>query len=146
MRRTFEGLISKTLLCVLVFLAISGVGCGTAAKPEAAEEEALSRTEFTDRIENFFEYSPLRAGVPSQFLIHLTDLSDGTPVEKADVTLKIRKQSGGEATEVKAKVGRVTGIYVAEVVPGEKGNYDIEFLIKNDKLDERLPLKDFEVK
>ena len=99
MRRTFEGLISKTLLCVLVFLAISGVGCGTAAKPEAAEEEALSRTEFTDRIENFFEYSPLKVGVQSQFLIHLTDLSDGTPVEKADVTLKIRKQPGGQETE-----------------------------------------------
>lgn len=130
---------------LLLFVAFVSA-CGTAAKQEAEEEEALSRTEFTGRIENFFEYAPLKAGKPSQFLIHLTDLSDGTPVEKADVTLTIRKaDGGGTASEVKAKVGRVTGIYVAEVELPEKGKYDIEFRVKNEKLDERLPLKDFEV-
>lgn len=127
-----------------LFLALL-TGCGgTTVKPEA-EQEPLSRTEFTDRVENFFEYEPLRVGKPSQFLIHLTDLSDGTPVEKADVTLTIRKAGGGEVTEVKAKVGRVTGIYVAEVQLGERGKYDIEFHIRNEKLNERLPLEDFEV-
>ena len=43
-----------------------------------ALEEALSRAEFTDRIENFFEYAPLKSGKTSQFLIHLTDLADGS--------------------------------------------------------------------
>jgi hypothetical protein len=52
--------------------------------------EALARTEFTARIENFFEYEPIKAGKPSQFRIHLTDLSDGSPVEKAEVTMIIR--------------------------------------------------------
>ena len=65
------------------------------SQAEAEEEEALARTEFTERIENFFEYGPLKAGKPSQFLIHLTDLSDGAPVEQAEVTLTVRAKSGG---------------------------------------------------
>lgn len=69
--------------------------CSSRQKAEAEhEEEALSRTEFTSRIENFFEYQPLKAGKPSQFLIHLTDLTDGTPVEKGEVTLSIRAKGG----------------------------------------------------
>ncbi|HWP43680.1 MAG TPA: FixH family protein [Blastocatellia bacterium] len=110
------------------------------------EEELESRTEFTDRVENFFEYAPLKADKESQFLIHLTDLSDGSPVEKADVILTIRDQaSKAEVGRVKAKVGRVTGIYVADVTIPDPGVYDIEFSIKNAKLDERMPLTDFKV-
>ena len=120
--------------------------CGSKKKAEPEEEaEALSRTEFTERIENFFEHDPLKAGKPSQFLIHLTDLKDGSPVEKADVTLTVRSQTGSEVGQIKARVGKVTGIYVADVTVNSPGLYDIEFHVKNDKLDERLPLKDFEV-
>src|SRR5215204_6351480 len=113
---------------LLLSLATFLFSCSKAESPAAEhEEEALARTEFTDRIENFFEYSPLHAGEPSQFLIHLTDLTDGNPVEKAEVTLTIQKE-GGPSSEVKAKVGRVTGIYVAEVQLGEKGTYAITFM------------------
>jgi hypothetical protein len=126
---------------ILVFAA-----CGSSPKPEAAqEEEAIARTEFTERIENFFEYEPLKAGTPSQFLIHLTDLSDGSPVEKAEVTLTTRTKSGAEVMQTKARVGKVTGIYVADVAVPNKGDYDIEFHVKNSKIDERIPLTDFKV-
>jgi hypothetical protein len=123
-------------------------GCSRNAKlqAEAEEEEALARTEFTERIENFFEYEPIKAGKPGQFLIHLTDLSDGSPVEKAEVTLIIRSKNGaGEGARTKAKIGKVTGIYVAEVSVAQKGEYDIEFQVKNAKLDERMPLTGFKV-
>jgi 5-hydroxyisourate hydrolase-like protein (transthyretin family) len=112
---------------------------------EEHEQEALSRTEFTERIENFFEHDPLQAGKPSQFLIHLTDLSDGAPVEKAEVTLITRAKDGNEIMQTKARVGKVTGIYVADVSISNPGDYDIEFHVKNAKLDERMPLKDFKV-
>jgi 5-hydroxyisourate hydrolase-like protein (transthyretin family) len=129
---------------LLTFVALSA--CSSAPKQEAEhEEEALSRTEFTDRIENFFEHDPLKAGKPSQFLIHLTDLSDGTPVEKAEVTLITRTKGGGEVMQTKARVGKVTGIYVADVSIPNRGDYDIEFQVKNEKLDERMSLKDFKV-
>jgi len=144
---------SKTTRCRqcvflgLALLTLFFTSCGSLEKKAEPkdEEEALARTEFTDRIENFFEYTPLKKGKPSQFLIHLTDLTDGTPVEKADVTLQIRRNGESDFNEVKAKVGRVTGIYVAEVEIARKGTYGIEFRIKNDKLNEKMLLKDFEV-
>lgn len=137
---------SRLWLIVPVALVFSFAACGSRSQPEAQhEEEALSRTEFTSRIENFFEYEPLKAGKPSQFRIHLTDLSDGAPVEKAEVTLTVRAKGGPEAGQTKAKVGKAPGIYVAEVTIAKPGEYDIEFHVKNNKLDERMPLSDFKV-
>ena len=114
-------------------------------RPEIAKEpETLSRTEFTDRIESFFEHEPLTPGKPSRFLIHLTDLADGSPVEKAEVTLTVRPSgAGGMEAVTKARVGKVTGIYVAEVVAPSRGSYTINFHIKNPKLDERMALTGF---
>jgi 5-hydroxyisourate hydrolase-like protein (transthyretin family) len=138
---------SGMLLTLLMLIALGGAACSRAEKAGTADdEEALSRTEFTERIENFFEYDPLKAGKKSQFLIHLTDLSDGSPVEQAEVTLTMRSQgSGAEVAQTKARVGKVTGIYVAEVVIPNVGNYAVEFHVKNEKLDERMSLTDFKV-
>lgn len=133
------------LACLLLLL----MACSSSTAPSQQteqEEEAESRTEFTVWVENFFEYEPLKAGKPSQFLIHLTDLSDGSPVEKAEVTLLVRpKNSEAESARVTARVGKVTGIYVADLNIAKAGEYDIEFRIKNAKLDERMPLTDFKV-
>jgi hypothetical protein len=108
--------------------------------------EPIARTEFTERVENFFEYEPLHAGKPSQFRIHLTDLSDGSPVEQAQVSLTVRRpRDSGTVQETVAKIGKVTGIYVAELTIPQSGDYDIEFHIKNARLDEHLPLSDFKV-
>ena len=144
--KTTAGRFKALVALILTTVALAGCGSDKKAGAEhAEEEEAESRTEFTDRIENFFEYDPLKAGKQSQFLIHLTDLSDGTPVEKADVTLNIRSKGGAEVGQVKAKVGKVTGIYVAEVSIPMAGDYDIEFRVKNEKLDELMRLTDFKV-
>ena len=137
---------SRSLLLFLLTFLLLVSGC-TRTQPAAQEheEEALSRTEFTDRIENFFEHNPMKAGKPTQFLIHLTDLSDGTPVEKAEVTLIARAKDGNEIAQTKARVGKVTGIYVADLPIPNRGDYDIDFHVKNAKLDERMSLKDFKV-
>jgi len=114
--------------------------------PVEAEPETLFRTEFTKRIENYFEYEPLKADQPSQFLIHLTDLVDGSPVEKAEVSLTVRSHGANQLIlESAARTGKVPGIYVAELKIPAAGRYDIEFRIRNDKLDERLPVSNFEV-
>ena len=61
------------------------------------------------------------------------------------MTLSIPSKGGAEVGQVKAKVGKVTGIYVAEVSIPSAGDYDIEFHVKNPKLDERMTLKNFKV-
>ena len=76
----------------------------------------------------------------------MTRFRDGSPVEKAEVSLTVRRRGAAETvTQTTAKVGKVTGIYVAELSIPQPGEYDIEFQIKNAKLDERLPLGDFKV-
>jgi hypothetical protein len=140
----------SSLPCIILCLfiaACSGSSPGADPPADHAEEpEAIARTEFTDRIENFFEYEPLVAGKPSQVRIHLTDLSDGSPVEKAEVALTVRAKGGNTAVvQTKALVGKVTGIYVAELNIPRNGEYDIEFHIRNAKLEERMPLSDFKV-
>jgi hypothetical protein len=130
---------------VLLLAVLSSCAKDQPAPPEhEEEEEALARTEFTSRIENFFEYAPLKANKPSFFRIHLTDLSDGAPVAQAQVTLVARRPGSPEiVAEATAKVGRVTGIYVADLTIAQPGEYDVEFHIKNDKLDERMTLSGF---
>ncbi len=143
----FPGLISRLVRLSLPLVVLCLAACGGQQPPKVeSEEEALSRTEFTARIENFFEHDPLKAGRSSQFLIHLTDLSDGSPVEKAEVTLTIRpKGSSAEAGRALARIGKVAGIYLADVRLAKAGEYDIEFRIRNTELDERMPLTDFKV-
>jgi len=131
-------------ICCVLAVLVFAVACRR-EEPTAAREagETLARTEFTERIENFFEYEPLDVGKPAAFLIHLTDLSDGAPVENAHVTLTVRRERGERGIESKAKVGRVTGIYVAHVAVPAAGRYTIEFHVKNATLDERMVLDDF---
>ena len=132
---------------MLVLCAVFLAGCTTPVTVvEEVETEVLSRTAFTDRIENFFEYDPLKSGETSAFLIHLTDLLDGSPVQAAQVRLSLRAQgSANEAAGTTALVGRVTGIYVAELSAPNPGIYDIEFRVQNDGIDELMTLSGFEV-
>jgi len=134
------------LLVLFIFFLVAACSAMEPAPPEAAEDEAMSRTEFTDTVENFFEYAPLKAGQPSQFRIHLTDLRDGSPVEGAEVVLTVRAPgSDGALTSTTALVGKVAGIYVADLTVPRAGPYDIEFRVKNSKLDEWMRLSDFKV-
>ena len=144
MRHPCKRIAASALLSMTILLT-------NCSKPEApppaqVEPEAISRTEFTNRVENYFEYEPLRSGKASQVRIHLTDLSDGSAVVKANASLVIRpKGSAGTMIETISRVGKVTGIYVAELNIPKPGDYDIEFHIKNEKLDERMPLSNFKV-
>ena len=147
---TVEGFsrLAKTTVCrwLLVSVAVLlAAACDSRQPPKAEQQgETIARTEFTGRIENFFEYERLRAGKPSRFLIHLTDLTDGSPVEKADVTLTVRPAGGGApVSETKARAGKVAGIYVAEITAPSPGRYDLEFHLRNDKIEERMPLQEF---
>ena len=110
-----------------------------------SEEEPLARTEFSKRLENFFEFDALKPGEASQFLIHLTDLKTGKPVKDGKVVLHVRGSNGMEIQSTEAKVGKVTGIYVAQLKIKESGTYGIDFTVKNDILDETMSLKNFEV-
>ncbi len=127
----------------LVALALAA-GCGIVGENAPPSIEPLSRTEFTDRIENFFEYEPLQSGRASQFRIHLTDLGEGTPIAGADVSLKLLSGSKS-AAEARARAGSVAGIYLTELTPSAAGAFDVEFQVRTETLDESMRLSGFSV-
>ncbi len=138
---------ARPLLAVSVAIAASACsGPEILDEPSAEVPETLSRTEFTDRIENFFEYDALRAGETSQFLIHLTDLDDGAPVLEARVDLIVRSASGREVFRTRAPAGRAGGIYVAELAIPQPGGYAITFEVENSRLRETMVLDGFAVR
>ena len=49
------------------------------------EEAFLTATAWTDELELFMEYPPLRAGVPASFAVHLTGLPDSKPIIEGPV-------------------------------------------------------------
>jgi hypothetical protein len=122
------GFRTRFRVAAILLLAVLA-GCAPedeAPVPTAEDEgETLARTAFNERIENFFEYTALEAGVPSAFLIHLTDLTDGTPVAGAEVHLSVLE--AGSETEVSS------------------ATYDIGFRVRNDRMDEQMRLEGFEV-
>ena len=127
------------------FLALAlTAGCGDAGEDALPRVEPLSRTEFTDLIESFFEYEPLQAGRASQFRIHLTDLAEGTPVALADVTLRLLSGSKPVA-EARGRPGSVAGIYLAELTPSAPGVFDVELQVKTAALDETMRISGFTV-
>jgi hypothetical protein len=140
--KTIAGRLSVGIAATVLGLIVSACGARQEV-PATADPTTLSRTEFTPRIENYFEYEPLRPGKSSRFLIHLTDLSDGSPVANAEVTVTLRPKSGSPPGQATARVGKVTGIYVADVIAPRAGEYDVEFRIKSARLDERMALTGF---
>lgn len=128
-----------------LFLALAlAAGCGSVGEEALPSAEPLSRTEFTDLIENFFEYEPLQAGRPSRFRIHLTELAEGTPVAGADVALKLLAGSKAIA-EARAQPGSVAGIYLAELTPSAAGAFDVVFQVRTEALDETMRVPGFSV-
>jgi hypothetical protein len=128
-----------------LYLALAlAAGCGNEAHDARESADFLSRTEFTELIENFFEYEPLKAGRVSRFRIHLTDLAEGMPVAGADIRLKLFSGSKPIA-EARARPGSVTGIYLAEVTPLAAGAVDVEFHVTTEALDETMTIPGFSV-
>lgn len=115
------------------------------ASPSAEGPDPIARTEFGSRVENFFEFDALKPGQPSQFLIHLTELETGRPIEKAALALVVRGPNGQPLQTVQARVGKVTGIYVAEVSLPKAGTYGIDFEVKSAQVNETMKLSGFEV-
>jgi glutamate synthase domain-containing protein 1 len=134
----------------LVLLAASIISaCSRASSNTLAVEKAsvvrLSKTVFTEKLGAYMVYSPFKAGKPSDFALHLTDLDEGTPVAKADVTRNLRSKSNHAATTFKAQASETTGVYAAQVAAPKVGEYYVELQISHPKFSGRLTMTDFEV-
>jgi hypothetical protein len=100
------------MLLPAILLAASGLSaCSKASSSTpASASEKLSKTIFTEKLGAYLVYSSLKAGRPSDFALHLTNLDEGTPVAKAEVMLNARSKSTQAATTFKTRVSETTGV------------------------------------
>jgi hypothetical protein len=122
------------------FSACSRVSSNTLA----IENERLSKTVFTEKLGAYLIYSPLKAGKPSDFALHLTDLDEGTPVAKAEITLNARSKSNQAVTTFRAEASETAGVYTSQVTLPRPDEYYVEFQINHSKFSGRLTMTNFE--
>ncbi len=137
----------RAICFAFLLLAAGGLSACTRAVSNAPAGDAgrLSKTVFAEKLGAYLVYAPLKAGRPSEFALHLTDLTEGTPVDKAEIALTAKSKGTQSATAVSAKAGETTGVYAAQVTLPKAGEYYVEIQIRHPKFSGRLTMTDFEV-
>ncbi len=104
------------------------------AKPEPALvfEIATERiTRWTDSTELFLEHPTLITGEAAKFAVHLTDLTDFTPLKRGEVTLRLTPAGGGPPVEAVQSEPGSPGIFGPTLTPGPAGRYRLTVLVRS---------------
>ena len=102
--------VSIWLLAPVVSLVLAG--CRENGAAEASGEPAGGAiTLWTDSTELFMEHPALIVGAPDRFAVHLTDLTDFTPLRSGRITLHFQPRDGGTPLIVTQDTPRSPGIY-----------------------------------
>ena len=88
-------------------------------------------TLWTDSTELFMEHPALIVGEPGTFAVHLTDLTDFTPLQSGLVTLRFEPRDGGEAYTVTQEVPRRPGIYGPAPAFPRAGVWDLAITVES---------------
>jgi cobalt-zinc-cadmium efflux system membrane fusion protein len=114
-----------TALTLALFVT---AGCRNKA-PEmrnAAADDPVSITKWTEKTELFVEFAPLVVGKETPFAAHLTDLETFKPVSSGTLKLSLTSQQGREIV-AEAKAPTVAGIYRPVVKVDQPGAYRLAF-------------------
>lgn len=121
-----------------LFLAIIVASCNEkqeAAKP--SEQEPLSYTLYSDKIELFVEFKPLVVGSNTKFAAHFTVLGENfTALSEGDITLSLIVNGKGIKQTVNAP--DVPGIYKLALTPTMAGTGKLVFDIKTKSFTDRI--------
>ncbi|MDR8393159.1 efflux RND transporter periplasmic adaptor subunit [Aliifodinibius sp. S!AR15-10] len=96
----------------------------------ASESEGVQRegsgavTQWTDETELFMEYPEIIVGQEATFAVHLTRLSDFTPMADSEVYFTFRSENGAEISARETEV-QVPGIYGPNITFEQAGRYDL---------------------
>ncbi|WP_440998520.1 efflux RND transporter periplasmic adaptor subunit [Fodinibius sp. SL11] len=81
-------------------------------------------TQWTDETELFMEYPEIIVGQQATFAVHLTRLSDFSPIANSEVYFTFRSDNGAEVSVEETEV-QVPGIYGPDVTFYQAGRYDL---------------------
>ncbi|ODS31706.1 MAG: cobalt-zinc-cadmium resistance protein CzcB [Candidatus Scalindua rubra] len=107
-------------------------------------EAAIDVTIWTEKVELFMEYESLVKDKISEFVSHLTDLSDFKPIMDARVILETITPSGKNLqASVNAPIR--PGIFTPSLTFPESGAYEIKMSVKSNKVTDSLLIKNIVV-
>ena len=118
-------------LLILIVLASAGLSCIQQKSPKNASVDEHTGVDmhpitlFTDSTEFYVEFSPLREGQETEFLVHLTGLSHYKPYSTGSVRVSL--ELGGEKISASADQPEIPGIWHLELSPRKSGEGRIEF-------------------
>jgi RND family efflux transporter MFP subunit len=95
-------------------------------------------TLWTDSTELFMEYPALFTDTPSRLAVHLTDLSDFSPLRGGRVTLRFQQRGSGETVEASQDAPRSPGIYGLEVTFPAGGTWDLVITVSGSQVVDRI--------
>lgn len=84
-------------------------------------------TKWTDKTELFMEYPELIVGQEATFAVHLTRLSDFSPISDSEVEFVFSSERGIEGSLTETEV-QVPGIYGPDVIFERPGRYDLTII------------------
>jgi RND family efflux transporter MFP subunit len=136
----------------LPLLAALFVGaCGRSNTGDRPSGDALAEpaggavTLWTDSTELFMEHPALIVGAPDKFAVHLTDLTDFTPLRSGKVTLRFEPRGGGAAVVVTQDAPRAPGIYGPAPSFTEPGVYDLTINVESPQARDVIRVTDLPV-
>lgn len=95
------------------------------AHGHGAEEERLSVTRWTETLELFAEFPIPQAGVPQRFLLHLTHVETGLPLNENEVRYQAEPTTGGTGIEGAGRMER-PGLFIIEPVFPSSGEWNLQ--------------------
>ena len=122
---------AEALLLALMAAACSGEGVEISVA--SAEPAGGAITIWTDSTELFMEHPALIVGAPDKFAVHLTDLTDFTPLRSGRITMRFMPRGGGAAVVVTQDAPRAPGIYGPTPEFATPGTYDLTILVDSEQ-------------
>ncbi len=112
-------------------LAAVAIACSKGDEVAQAKPAGGAITIWTDSTELFMEHPALIVGAPDKFAVHLTDITDFTPLRSGRITLRFTPRGGGEPLVVVQDTPRAPGIYGPAPDFKRPGVYDLTLLVQS---------------
>ena len=107
--------------------------------------DAVRITVWDERFEVFAEHPPAVAGIPSEFVVHLTRLTDGAPRTAGSLTFRGEPEESGGIIEETAPAPARPGIYEVKLTFPASGMWTVTLLFSSPSGRERIVLSGIRV-
>lgn len=108
------------------------------------DSHSTTITKWSENLELFVEFAPIIKGQETEFIIHLTKLSDFKPVTSGSVELDLQPH-GGEPQVFKAEEMSRPGIFQPAIKMDNAGEYDCVIRFSGENLEDEFDIGHVEV-